>query len=366
MRNIWLNGYIVYMNDKNETKNLSIIHDLMQNVGIVGARKNNLSITTLAGDGSSRKFWRITENNKRLCLAVAPPSITPQDLAEAKAARTIGLHLLKQGVRVPKQYGWNEERGVLLFEDLGDTKLHDFVIHEKKRENRTGGLRSCYSDVVKNLAVMQVNGAKDFDQSWCWDTPQYDRKLMLERESDYFLRAFWIDYLGNEEPGGLQKEFVALANKAAQIPAEYFLHRDFQSRNIMLCHQKPYFIDFQGGRLGPLAYDLASLLIDPYTALPAELQDDLLELYLNKLETLIDVDREGFIDQYLLLALQRNLQIVGAFAFLTKQRGKIFFRQFLHPAVLSLNTLLTKDVSLEMQVLRKTVTAALSSFTEAK
>ena len=354
------------MNDKNETKNLSIIHDLMRDAGIADERKNNLTITTLTGDGSSRKFWRITENGKKLCLAVAPPSITTQDLAEAKSARTIGLHLLEKDVRVPKQYGWNEEHGVLLFEDLGDTKLHDFVIKKKTNDNWTEDVRSCYSDVVESLAVMQVNGAREFEQSWCWDTPQYDKELMLERESSYFLQAFWVDYLGNEKPDGLQKEFVALADKAEQIPSEYFLHRDFQSRNIMLCHQEPYFIDFQGGRLGPLAYDLASLLIDPYTALPLEFQDDLLEIYMNKLETVIDVDRDGFIEQYHLLALQRNLQIVGAFAFLTKQRKKVFFEQFLYPAVYSLNTLLTNELSLELQVLRKMVASALESLEATK
>ena len=115
---------------------------------------------------------------------------------------------------------------------------------------------------------MQVRGAVSFDPKWCWDTPQYDRMLMLERESGYFLQAFWQDLLGMEEPPGLQEEFFELADRAARIPAGYFLHRDFQSRNIMIHGGEACIIDFQGGRLGPLAYDLASLLIDPYVALP--------------------------------------------------------------------------------------------------
>ncbi len=349
------------MNNTNETKNLAIIHDLMEKAGIVRVSKNELTITTLSGDGSSRKFWRITANGESICLAVAPPSLTQLDLAEAHAARRIGLHLFKKGVRVPEQYGWNEEHGVLLFEDFGDTKLHDFVTNSKVTDSRTESVRSWYTNVVQNLAVMQVQGAKGFDSSWCWDTPRYDKGLMLERESHYFLRAFWIDYLGNKEPNGLQEEFVLIADKAASIPAEYFLHRDFQSRNIMLYQNEPCFIDFQGGRLGPLAYDVASLLLDPYTALPADFQMDLLDLYLEKLEELIGVDRKIFIDQYYLLALQRNLQIVGAFAFLTKKRKKVFFKQFLCPAVESLGILLAKDSFLEMQVLRKTVTSALRS-----
>jgi aminoglycoside/choline kinase family phosphotransferase len=350
------------MNDKNETKNLSIIHGLLRNAGITDAEEHNLEITTLAGDGSSRKFWRIMEGDKRLCLAVAPPSADAQDLAEANAARFIGLHLLQQGVRVPEQYGWNEEYGVLLFEDLGDKKLHDYVLKEQESEDWLAAVRSCYTRVVKELAVMQVRGAIGFDPDWCWDTPRYDKRLMLERESDYFLRAFWQDFSGKKEPSGLREEFVYLADRAALIPAVYFLHRDFQSRNIMLHHAEPCVIDFQGGRLGPLAYDLASLLIDPYVALPGDLKEELLGRYLDKLEELIVVDRRKFVEEYLLLALQRNLQIVGAFAFLTQQRKKVFFEQFLRPAVGSLDTLLDRELFSEMTILRQTVSSAVTYF----
>ncbi len=349
------------MNDKIETKNLSVIHALLQDAGLGSGRKYDLQITTLTGDGSSRKFWRIMEGDRRLCLAVAPPSLDTRDLAESKAARTIGLHLLKQGIRVPEQYGWDKENGIILFEDFGDDKLHEKVIREQKTDDWIARIRLCYTAVVENLAVMQVRGGKDFDTKWCWDTSLYDKTLMLERESNYFLRAFWRDYLGNKEPSGLQEEFVELADKASRIPATFFLHRDFQSRNIMLLNDEPCFIDFQGGRLGPLAYDVASLLIDPYVALPFDFQEELLGVYLNKLEELMDVDRRKFVEEYLLLALQRNLQIVGAFSFLTQRRGKVFFEQFLRPAVESLNVLLDCEIFSEMVVLKQTVRCAVTS-----
>jgi len=208
---------------------------------------------------------------------------------------------------------------------------------------------------VGDLAHMQVQGAEGFDPDWCWDTPRYDKSLMLDRESGYFLRAFWKGLLGQEEPSGLQEEFDFLAEKAAAIPAGFFLHRDFQSRNIMIYQNKPCFIDFQGGRLGPLGYDLASLLIDPYVALPDDFQIELLEAYLDELEKLITVDRRKFIEEYLLLALHRNLQIVGAFSFLSTERKKVFFRQYIEPALVSLNKLLDCEIFSEMQVLRKIV-----------
>jgi hypothetical protein len=345
------------MNDENENRNLTVIQNLLRESGRI-AEAANLTITSITGDGSSRKFWRIRQGDKRICLAVAPPVADKLNLAEAKAARFIGLHLLNQGVRVPEQYGWDEEFGLLLFEDFGDRKLHDCVLGEQGDEHSIENIRSIYSQVVQNLAMMQVNGAKGFDTAWCWDTPRYDKNIMLERESGYFLQAFWQDYLGKKEPSGLQEEFAYLAERAALIPADYFLHRDFQSRNIMLQHREPCFIDFQGGRLGPLAYDLASLLIDPYVALQVDFQEELLEEYLDALERLIAVDRNKFVEEYLLLALQRNLQIVGAFAFLSKQRRKIFFEQFLGPAVDSLNTLLECELFSALTILRKTVSSA--------
>ena len=362
MRGVHDNEYIVCMNDENETRNLTVIDGLLREVGLIGAREHDFHITTLAGDGSSRKFWRIGHADKSLCLAVAPPSADTKDLAEAGSARFIGLHLLKQGVRVPAQYGWDEETGILLFEDLGDCKLHDFVLEKQRAEDFLPRISKLYKQVVRGLVQMQVRGAENFDSAWCWDTPCYDKRLMLERESDYFLRAFWQDWLGREKPSGLQEEFVYLTDQAALIPSDFFLHRDFQSRNIMLYRGEPCFIDFQGGRLGPLGYDLASLLIDPYVALPDDFQVELLEMYLDELEKITPVDRRKFINEYLLLALQRNLQIVGAFAFLSKQRKKDFFSQFLKPALVSLNKLLDCEIFSDMPVLRKTASSAVKYF----
>jgi N-acetylmuramate 1-kinase len=351
------------MIEENETQNLTVIQSLLFEAGITRKIENTLTITPLTGDGSSRKFWRITQGDKGLCLAVAPPSRDTQGMAEARAARAIGLHLLQRKVRVPEQYGWSEEYGILLFEDLGDCKLHDYVLKKQDKEREAvAAVRSMYKKVVENLAVMQVRGAEGFDPAWCWDTPRYDRTLMLERESGYFLGAFWQDLLGREEPSGLHEEFVALAVRAAMVPGDYFLHRDFQSRNIMLHQGEACFIDFQGGRLGPLGYDLASLLIDPYVSLSMGLQHELLELYLDKLEGFTAVDRGKFKEEYLLLALQRNLQIVGAFAFLSKQRKKVFFRQFLQPALGSLNILLDCELFSDMPVLRETVRSAVVVF----
>lgn len=293
----------------------------------------------LAGDGSNRRFHRVLrKNGERLCLAVVPSGSSKQDMAEARATRLIGLHLYDQGVRVPAQYGWDEETGLVLFEDLGDLKLHDLV---ERSRNQSGVLdwevaRPMYTQALQELAVMQIRGKERFDDNWCWDTPVYDRPLMLSRESGYFLRSFWQDLLGREVPPGIEEEFAQIATMAAEAPPVFFLHRDVQSRNIMVADHRICFIDFQGGRRGPLGYDPASLLIDPYAGLPLSRQEELLGVYLNAVAALHPLDEEEFRRHYGYLALQRNLQILGAFAFLSRVRGKLFFARYITPALLTL------------------------------
>ena len=183
---------------------------------------------------------------------------------------------------------------------------------------------------------MQISGSVRFDRKWCWDSQRYDKKLMLEKESGYFMQAFCQDLLGIKKfSAKLTDEFKQLASRAARQPAVYFLHRDFQSRNLMVFDGEIRIIDFQGGRLGPLGYDLASLLLDPYAQIPAEVQQELLDHYLEHLCT-YGLDDLAFLKGYPSLALQRNLQILGAFAFLSNQKQKVFFKQFIPPATLSL------------------------------
>jgi len=347
------------MTRENESENMMALVALLHNAGLVSRREANNPLTflvlqRLAGDGSSRRFWRVGRpDGAGLCLAVAPAGNTEQDMMEATAARLIGVHLHECGVRVPVQYGWDEERGLLLFEDLGDTKLHDLVEQSRKPSGEMDlqAVRPCYVQVVQQLAWMQIHGAVGFDPDWCWDTREYDRSLMLNRESGYFLRAFWQELLGQEVTSGIEQEFEQIAAAASQAPASFFLHRDFQSRNIMVQQSQPWFIDFQGGRMGPLGYDLASLLIDPYTALPPLFQDELLQVYLEAVNRLHPVNAQQFRRQYNVLALQRNLQIVGAFSFLSKSRGKLFFSRFIEPALVSLAERLKDQELCDLRIL---------------
>lgn len=306
--------------------------------------------THLAGDGSQRIFYRLLLSDDSTIIAALPNMDSPFGKPEAQSAWHICCHLYAKEIAVPKPIAHDNNSGLILFEDLGDQRLHDLLgTNECMREDCRFRI---YREVIRELAKMQVEGRKDFDDSWCWQTSYYDRQLMLERESRYFLQALCQDYFDlKPDVDPLNQEFIRIANKAAEAPFNFFLHRDFQSRNIMIKDGEVRIIDFQGGRLGPLAYDLASLLIDPYVSISPELQETLFDEYLNELTKRVRYDPLAFREEYIYLALQRNLQILGAFAFLGKQREKLFFLDFIQPALMTMRELLIKADSNNYPVL---------------
>lgn len=298
----------------------------------------NVAVAALVPDGSSRRFFQLRGPDQAAFIAILPPENDERGQAEAVAFDRIGRHLRRSGAPIPEIHAFDPATGLALCEDLGDRRLYEIVAGQG-----TDQALPLYQQTVRHLARMQVRAAEGFDPSWCWDTPRYDRPLMRERESGYFLRACCTDFLGLDfDRPAVEAECAQVADEAGRAPAHYFLHRDFQCRNIMVQDQTIRFIDFQGGRLGPLAYDLASLLLDPYASLPGAVQEHLMDVYLDELRQMLPYDPDRFRHEYFFLALQRNLQILGAFAFLSQVRQKPFFAQFLQPALASLGTLLAK------------------------
>ena len=313
----------------------------------------SVQVVVLVPDGSSRRFFQLRGPGRAAIIAILPPENDARGQAEAAAFYQIGRHLRGCGAPLPEIYAFDAASGLVLCEDLGDQRLYEQVI-EGPGSQQTLAL---YEQTVRQLARMQVRAAEGFNPAWCWDTPRYDRTLMQERESGYFLKACCCDLLQlTFDQEAVVAECVQLATEAAKAPVNFFLHRDFQCRNLMVQHEKIRFIDFQGGRLGPLAYDLASLLLDPYAGLPLPVQDHLTAVYLEALQQEIPYNPDQFRREYVFLALQRNLQILGAFAFLSQVRQKPFFAQFLRPALVSLSGLLAKSEAAEYAGLRNLTT----------
>jgi len=332
----------------------SIIQNLLKKQGLL--EDPDFKVVPLAGDGSTRRFSRIVQSDVHALVAVMPPTTSARDLAEAASSYRIGKHLFERGIAVPAVFGFDEETGTVLFEDLGDCHLHAVVRDEPAKA------LPWYRAAIDELIRLQISGRQGFDVGFCWDTPRYDKALMLERESGYFLQAFCKDYLGMDAAADDPAEdFERLASRAAQEPADFLLHRDFQSRNLMIHENHLRVIDFQGARFGPLAYDLASLLNDPYAALPDFFKEELFEYYLGKISKKIHLDQDRFRNGYYYIAMERNLQILGAFSFLTMKKKKIFFMEFMKPAALSLVTLLAKPAGAGFPVLQRLAAAALEN-----
>jgi aminoglycoside/choline kinase family phosphotransferase len=351
---------LIAMAKESHSAHSSIIELLCQG-GVLTAnqcsrRDKNIEIQPLLSDGSSRRFFRVFFNGNPLCLAVFPGENDEIGRAESRAAAAVGNHLTHVNVPVPAVMAFEPERGLILFEDLGDVRLHDNL-----RRNQAQA-QEFYPHVMKILASMQVSGAQGFDQSWCYDSPFYDQQVMLERESGYFYRAFWQDTLFGQKIEGLDEEFGAFAELTAQYFEPLFLHRDFQSRNIMIKDGKIRIIDFQAGRLGPPGYDVASLLIDPYASLSDTRQDELFEIYLDEIKAISSLDGDTIRNSYPYLAIQRNLQIIGAFAFLSGRKRKVFFLPFILPSLISLHNRLAAPMFDSFPLLRKTVSEGLQRY----
>jgi aminoglycoside/choline kinase family phosphotransferase/GTP:adenosylcobinamide-phosphate guanylyltransferase len=302
----------------------------------------------LKGDGSQRHWYRLNSNH--LTLIMVDHGIhTNETTAEIDAFINIGNHLRNVGIPVPEIYGHDRFAGLVFLEDLGDTHLQS-VVHRTTDERK---VMAWYKKVIDILLNLSISGAKGFDPAWTCQTPSYDQRLILDKECRYFVEAFLNGYLGKQICyDAYRDEFISLAHKALEDPQIGFMHRDLQARNIMLKNDRIYLIDFQGGRLGPLQYDLASLLIDPYVELPVRAQSRLLDYCIDKLAQRTSIDTYKFRRCYRYCCLARNLQVLGAFGFLSKARQKRYFERYIPAALKSLTTNLTACTGAEFPKLK--------------
>jgi aminoglycoside/choline kinase family phosphotransferase len=235
-------------------------------------------------------------------------------------------HFRRHGLPVPQIYAEDLSQGAYLEEDLGDTSLFEFLVANRTGADVAPPAIEAYRKVVAILPRFQVEAGRDLNYKVCYPRSSFDRQSIgwdLNYFKYYFLRLAGVPF--SEQ--ALEHDFARLTKFLLAANHDYFLYRDFQSRNIMLRDGQPYFLDYQGGRKGALQYDIASLLYDGKADLPPELRQELLDYYLDCLGGFISVDREAFMEHYYAYVYVRIMQALGAYGFRGFYERKAHFLQ---------------------------------------
>lgn len=310
--------------------NLEII---MKKTGIIDPE--NYSTQALAGDGSDRTWMRIKDNNNSI-ICVYHKLDPPNGDKEAKSFINLGRHLNEKKLPVPKIYSSDYFSGIAAVEDLGDLRLQDFLGDKNEIEKK-----EICQKIISLLFDFSINGIKGFKDEMAWQTSSYNEELSMW-ECTYFKEEFLENYSGFKvETDKIKKEFKFISENAVKSSFTGLMHRDFQSRNIMVKNNEFYFIDYQGARKGPLEYDLASFILDPYMGLSPDLRDDLVD-FSKKAASANNFDEDIFNKALYFCSLSRNMQILGAFSFLSMKKKKKYFETYIPAAVNSLLNLIKK------------------------
>lgn len=267
-----------------------------------------VSCIELPSSGSYRQYYRIKNADKSVLAAFNP------DEKENRAFISFSRHFFSKGLRVPEILAVDEKQKIYLLEDLGDITLFSWLSELRAEKGFGDEIISTYKKVITQLPLFQITVSKDIDYSVCYPRAMFDKQSMLWDLSYfkyYFLKLSQISF----DEQKLEDDFHTLTTYLLEADCNHFLYRDFQSRNVMLVNDEPYFIDFQGGRKGALQYDIASLLYDAKADVPQKTRNVLLDFYINIVSEYIKIDRNKFKEFYYGYVLIRIMQALGAYGF---------------------------------------------------
>jgi len=269
----------------------------------------------ISANGSNRQYFRL-EGATKHCIAARN-----NDVAENEAFFYFATEMKKRGINVPEVYAVNDDRTLYLQEDLGNTTLYTYLTSRKTNGvDITVPMQDMYKSAIDNLIEIQ-DKCKDVDFSHSYPAPAFDRQAIqwdLNYFKYYFLRLFHVPF----DEHLLENDFSTFINYLLDDDCNYFMYRDFQSRNIMIVDDKLFFIDFQGARRGAAEYDLASLLFSSKSDVPDSMRQQLLEYYMNKRAERNGGDkwsseegRNRFRCKYYGYVLARMMQAMGAYGY---------------------------------------------------
>ncbi len=274
------------------------------------------SLVPMASDGSQRTYFRLGGGPRGSVIGAHGP-----DAEENRAFLSFSRTFRELGLPVPEIYSADEGRRIWLAEDLGDLTLFSALSRARAASGERAhgddfppSALALYEKVVEMLPRFQVEGAHAVDFDVAYPRSAFDEQSMrwdLNYFKYHFLKLAHVPFSEQE----LENDFDRLTRFLLRADGNHFLYRDFQSRNIMLRDEEPWFIDYQGGRRGALQYDIASLLYDAKAAVPELIRQRLLERYLDALGGHHDVDRDRFVELYRGFVLIRIMQAMGAYGY---------------------------------------------------
>jgi len=282
------------------------------------ANEKVLNISPLTASGSSRKYFRIKGNEKSAI------GVSSTDKRENLAFLTFTNHFHKKRLNVPKLYAHRLKENIYLLEDLGDTTLYSLIGKEKRNRNYSDSIFNYFKEALIQLIRFQIEGGKGLDYSACYPRSKFDKQSILwdlNYLKCYFLKLAKIPF----DEQKLEDDFNNLTKLLLSVDTNYFMYRDFQSRNILVNNNQLFFIDYQGGRKGALQYDVASLLFQAKLNLSPQVKSELLDFYLDQLSQKSKEKRQTFIKHYYNYVLIRLLQTLGAYGFRGYYENKSHF-----------------------------------------
>ena len=289
----------------------------------------------LPSSGSNRRYFRITGDN--VTLIGARGTSVPENIAFWKMA----CHFKEKGLNVPEVLAHNSDFTCYLQEDLGDDTLFNLVAEGREKGQYSPAEKALIFKAVRALPQIQFEGADGLDFSVCFPQPEFDQR-MISFDQNYFkycfLKATGLEFSEIE----LDKDFHTMSDILMQSMSDTFLYRDFQARNVMIRYGEPYFIDFQGGRKGPIYYDVASFIWQAKAAYSEAFKMELIDAYLDALKKYMPISRDAFLETLRHFVLFRTLQVLGAYGFRGYFEKKPHFLQSVPYAMENLRRLLKK------------------------
>ncbi len=309
------------------------------------------SVTRLTAAGSNRVYYRFAFNGKTVV------GVEGTNADENAAFLSIGQDLASKGLPVPQILAVADDRMCYLLQDLGDVSLFDTLKSARESGEYSAEQTQLLEKVIRLLPQLQFKGGQGMDFTVCFPCESFDRRSIFW-DLNYFKYNF-LKAVGPEfHEARLEDDFerfAALLLKDA--PYDTFMYRDFQARNVMIKDGEPWFIDFQGGRRGPIEYDLASFLWQARAAYPDNLKQHLIDVYLEALAPFLRVSEKDFRASLHNIVLFRTLQVLGAYGFRGYFEQKKHFIESIPPAIQNLRELLASSSTFHypylMDVLRR-------------